>query len=312
MSTDSKFAPRSLTASEYVRRLFGPEDNAAILARNRSTGHAVQTIAKAETIASPDFQSWLAGQSASGYDVFLGMNPIKDGAFSRTKGNIKDIRHVYLDLDRKGDQALEAIHSSGEVPPPNFVLDTCTRSCGKWAGSVRTRPRLSSTTSQTNSAAIWRRRTRHACCAYRDLLTINSPRNLSSRRGRKAMLSTPSATSPLTKTRPKRLDTLASTKNASGWCPTTTKVNPSNIGLMRSEPSPAATIPKSLFSASPTTVRKTRPIRSITHATPSKKREPLSTRSGEMFNLSRKPQFILLRAVSGAKGRLIRGDIVPF
>jgi hypothetical protein len=124
MSTDSKFAPRSLTASEYVRELFGPEDNAAILARNRSTGHTVQTIAKAETIASPDFQSWLAGQSASGYDVFLGMNPIKDGAFSRTKGNIKDIRHVYLDLDRKGDQALEAIHSSGEVPPPNFVLDT--------------------------------------------------------------------------------------------------------------------------------------------------------------------------------------------
>ena len=124
MSTDSKFAPRSLTASEYVRELFGPEDNAAILVRNRSTGHTVQIIAKAETIASPDFQSWLAGQSASGYDVFVGMNPIKDGAFSRTKGDIKDIRHVYLDLDRKGDQALQAIRNSSEVPPPNFVLDT--------------------------------------------------------------------------------------------------------------------------------------------------------------------------------------------
>jgi RepB DNA-primase N-terminal domain len=124
MSTDSKFAPRSLTASEYVRELFGPEDNAAILVRNRSTGHTVQTIAKAETIASPDFQSWLAGQSVSGYDVFMGMNPIKDGAFSRTKGDIKDIRHVYLDLDRKGDLALQAIRNSSEVPAPNFVLDT--------------------------------------------------------------------------------------------------------------------------------------------------------------------------------------------
>jgi RepB DNA-primase from phage plasmid len=124
MSTDSKFAPRTLTASEYVRELFGPEDNAAILVRNRSTGHTVQTIAKAETIANPDFQRWLAGQSAHGYDVFMGMNPIKDGAFSRTKGDIKDIRHVYLDLDKKGDQALEAIRNSTEVPPPNFVLDT--------------------------------------------------------------------------------------------------------------------------------------------------------------------------------------------
>jgi len=124
MSTDSKFAPRSLTASEYVRKLFGPEDNAAILVRNRSSGHTLQTIAKAETIASFDFQSWLAGQSASGYDVFVGMNPIKDGAFSRTKGDIKDIRHVYLDLDRKGHEALEAIRNSNEVPAPNFVLDT--------------------------------------------------------------------------------------------------------------------------------------------------------------------------------------------
>jgi hypothetical protein len=124
VNTDSKFGPRSLTASEYVRELFGPEENAAILVRNRSTGHTVQTIAKAKTIASPPFQNWLAAQSACGYDVFLGMNPIKDGAFSRTKAHIKDIRHVYLDLDREGDQALEAIRNSTDVPAPNFVLDT--------------------------------------------------------------------------------------------------------------------------------------------------------------------------------------------
>src|ERR1019366_4707496 len=39
-------------------------------------------------------------------------------------GNIKGIRHVYLDLDRKGDVALEAIRNSPAVPAPNFVLDT--------------------------------------------------------------------------------------------------------------------------------------------------------------------------------------------
>jgi hypothetical protein len=124
MSTDKTFTPRSLTASEYVRELFGPADNAAILVRNRSTGHTVQTIAKAEAIASPGFQSWLANQSAVGSDIYVGMNPIKDGAYSRTKEHIKDIRHVYLDLDKKGDEALGAIRNSPEVPAPNFVLDT--------------------------------------------------------------------------------------------------------------------------------------------------------------------------------------------
>src|SRR5271156_976889 len=124
MSIDTSFRPRSLTASEYVRELFGPDDNAAILVRNRETGKAVQRIAKAETIASPEFQAWLAARSAAGSDVYVGMNPIKGGAYSRTKENIKDIRHVYLDLDKKGDEALESIRNSTDVPPPNFVLDT--------------------------------------------------------------------------------------------------------------------------------------------------------------------------------------------
>jgi hypothetical protein len=124
MSTDTAFMPRSLTASEYVRQLFESTDNAAILVRNRSTGHTVQRIVRAETIVGSDFQTWLANQNASGSDVFIGMNPIKDGAHSRTKENIKNIRHVYLDLDRKGNVALEAIRNSPSVPAPNFVLDT--------------------------------------------------------------------------------------------------------------------------------------------------------------------------------------------
>jgi RepB DNA-primase from phage plasmid len=124
MSPDAAFTSGFLTASEYVRKLFEPTDTAAILVRNRSTGHTVQRIAKAATIVSHRFQTWLASQSASGSDLFIGMNPIKEGAYSRTKENIKDIRHVYLDLDRAGDETLEAIRNSVEVPPPNFVLDT--------------------------------------------------------------------------------------------------------------------------------------------------------------------------------------------
>ena len=124
MSTDGRFASRSLTSSEYVRELFEPADNVAILVRNRGNGKAIQRIAKAEMVASPQFQEWLAFHNAAGADVFVGMNPIKEGAFSRTKDNIKDIRHVYLDLDRNSEASLEAIRNSTEVPAPNFVLDT--------------------------------------------------------------------------------------------------------------------------------------------------------------------------------------------
>ena len=103
MSRDNTFMPKPLTAPEYVRALFEPSDNAAILVRNRTTGKTVQRIARAEAIVSPKFQEWLAAESAAGADVYVGMNPIKEGAYSRTKESIRDIRHVYLDLDRNGD-----------------------------------------------------------------------------------------------------------------------------------------------------------------------------------------------------------------
>ena len=50
MRSDIPFTPRSLTASEYVRELFEPADNVAILVRKRSTGQTVQRIAKAGSL----------------------------------------------------------------------------------------------------------------------------------------------------------------------------------------------------------------------------------------------------------------------
>jgi hypothetical protein len=104
--------------------LFGPTENVAVVVHNRATGRTIQRIARANTVAGTEFQAWLASQNRAGSDVFLGMNPIKDDARSRIKANIKDIRTFYLDLDRNGDQSLQAIRNSPEVPPPNFVLDT--------------------------------------------------------------------------------------------------------------------------------------------------------------------------------------------
>ncbi len=124
MTSAPSFARKSLTASEYVLALFAPTDNVAILVRNRRLGQTLQRITKPELIAAPEFQSVLLEQNQAGADIFVGMNPIKDGAYSRTKQSLKEIRHVYLDLDRNGDQVLKVLRTSLETPPPNFVLNT--------------------------------------------------------------------------------------------------------------------------------------------------------------------------------------------
>jgi len=124
MTRDSNFTPKFLSASEYVLALFEPSDNVAVLARNRRTGQTVQRITTAETVASPEFQSSLRRENSAGADMYVGMNPIKDGAYSRTKDSIREIRHLYLELDTNGREAVESIRNSPEVPAPNFVLDT--------------------------------------------------------------------------------------------------------------------------------------------------------------------------------------------
>ena len=124
MNQQHQFEARDLSAPEYVLALHEPEDKIAVVLRNRTRGQTLQRIASAETVAGPDFQRWLDHQNRSGADVFVGMNSLKDDATNRTKANVKEVRHVYLDLDEDAPASLSSIRASSEVPPPNFVIDT--------------------------------------------------------------------------------------------------------------------------------------------------------------------------------------------
>ena len=124
MSGPSSFTPRFLTAPEYVFALHEPSDQVAVLVRNRTQQQTMQRILAAEAIASAPFQAWLEEQNRSGADIFIGMNPVRGGARSRTKEHIREVRHAYLDLDEDAGASLQAIRTTGNVPAPNFVLDT--------------------------------------------------------------------------------------------------------------------------------------------------------------------------------------------
>lgn len=116
--------PDAISPSEYILDNFKPSDRIAVLLRNRNTEEVIQRIARVKDVAAPDFQEWLKERNEAGFDIYIGMNTLKEGARSRTKRDIHEIRHVYLDLDYRGPEALKAIHNSDEVPKPNFVLET--------------------------------------------------------------------------------------------------------------------------------------------------------------------------------------------
>jgi len=124
MNPAEKPVPVSLSASEYILDNFEPADRIAMLVLSRDFGETIQRITSAQKAASPEFQAWLRYKNANGSDIYIGMNPLKKDAATRTKDDIASVRHVYLDLDHGGAEALEAVENSSSVPTPNYVLNS--------------------------------------------------------------------------------------------------------------------------------------------------------------------------------------------
>lgn len=123
--TDAIYPKESEVATAYLRDAFEARDRLAVLVRNRTHKETMQRISTAEKIADPSFQRWLHFKNDREFsDIYLGMNPLKSGARSRTKDDILSIRHLYLDLDNEGPTSLTLIDQSSLVPKPNYVLAT--------------------------------------------------------------------------------------------------------------------------------------------------------------------------------------------
>jgi hypothetical protein len=109
------FAPKQFSAPQYVFALHRPDDRVAVLVRNRARSQTIQRILLVEDIAGPHFQDWLKEQNNAGADIFLGMNPLRANSFARTKESVREIRHVYLDLDTDAPASLRALRTDDAV-----------------------------------------------------------------------------------------------------------------------------------------------------------------------------------------------------
>ena len=119
------------TVTEYIRANFRPDDRLAVVLIQKNSGHVLQRISTAEQVASPEFQEWLHYMNGSSqrHEVYVSMNALRDGAHGRTKSDIAEIRHVYLDFDVNGTEAIRNLIAREDVPKPNHLIES---SPGKW------------------------------------------------------------------------------------------------------------------------------------------------------------------------------------
>jgi hypothetical protein len=113
-----------MTTWQYIRELFKPGDRIAICWKMHTEPAFHQRFLSAHAAAKDPYQRFLRAMNAQGNNIYIGMNPLRPSSRSRTKADISEVRHVYLDLDHSAETNLEALLRSTTVPKPNFVLNT--------------------------------------------------------------------------------------------------------------------------------------------------------------------------------------------
>ncbi|MCX6592328.1 MAG: DNA-primase RepB domain-containing protein [Acidobacteria bacterium] len=88
---------------------------------NRASGAVTQRIASVEHAVTPEFQAWLRELNAQKFEAYFSANTLHLGARGRTKADIQEIRHLYLDFDDDGARRVASL-ASHSLPKPNFVI----------------------------------------------------------------------------------------------------------------------------------------------------------------------------------------------
>lgn len=116
-------------APDYIQENFEPQDRLAVVLMNKRTGVVTQRIAAAAKIANAEFQAWLRYRNSQKDEVYISMNTLREDARGRTKADIQAVRHIYLDFDQDGNEAVGRIIRREDLPLPNYQINT---SPGKW------------------------------------------------------------------------------------------------------------------------------------------------------------------------------------
>jgi hypothetical protein len=106
----------------FLRTAYHADDVVALAFRRLPDGGWRHRFLRVDSACADAFQRWLRHLNAGGHDLYVSMNTFQPGRRSRTEANLKDVRHVYLDFDSGGTEALAALRARSDLPPPSYVV----------------------------------------------------------------------------------------------------------------------------------------------------------------------------------------------
>jgi hypothetical protein len=113
-----------LVAKDFLTRCFDPGESIAFLLRRENPVSVTQRVVMLERAVAPRYLGWLAHENATGSNIYIAANPLRNGSRKRTKESIAAVRHLYIDIDIDGENRLGALRASEAVPAPTAILST--------------------------------------------------------------------------------------------------------------------------------------------------------------------------------------------
>lgn len=114
--------------ADFINDMFLPDDLVALVLVSRDEETKTQQrIWEAKKASSVKIMKWLKHSNAHGYDIYIGMNPLRPGSRTRFKENVKEVRRVYLDLDEDGPAKLKEFLDDSfksRMPSASYILNT--------------------------------------------------------------------------------------------------------------------------------------------------------------------------------------------
>ena len=113
---------RTSPAARFLQTAFRTQDWVAIFLKNYATGQVVQRVGPLPWAANERLLDWLRAVNARGFNVYIGVNAIREGCRSRTRDAVAAVRHVFVEADHDGAAVLDRIRSSSDLPSPSYIL----------------------------------------------------------------------------------------------------------------------------------------------------------------------------------------------
>jgi hypothetical protein len=109
----------------YIQAHYEPDDRLCVALIKRQEEQSVirQEFADAREICKPKYQAHLRAVNAQGADVYLSVNTIMPERRNRTKADIDQVRHLFVDIDERGGEVVRAILAS-DLPKPSAVIES--------------------------------------------------------------------------------------------------------------------------------------------------------------------------------------------